>query len=107
MNTDIFFFGSFCARSHKKNQRKIRRLFKRYMLKENHMKNIKISSIYICALLLVACTNQNVYELVRQNRLQECEKLPSSAVYDECIKQHKETYDEYERKRNSPEKNNT
>lgn len=77
------------------------------MLKVNHMKNIKVLSIYICASLLVACTNQSVYEAVRQNRLQECRELASSSAYEECAKQYSETYEEYKRKRNSSEENNT
>jgi len=62
------------------------------------MKNIRILVIYICASLLVACTNQGVYNAVRESRRQECQTLPLSA-YEECVKQYSEPYDEYERKR--------
>ena len=70
------------------------------------MKNIRMSLIYILASLLIACTNQEVYDAVQENRQQECQKLPPSA-YEECAKQHSEPYDEYERERQEVlEKNN-
>ena len=77
----------------------------RYMLSVIHMKNIRISVIYICASLLIACTNQEIYDAVQENRQQECQKLPPSA-YEECIKQHSEPYDGYERRRQEALKKN-
>lgn len=71
------------------------------------MKSIRMLSVYICISLLIACTNQDVYELIRQNRLQECQKLSPYSAYEECVKQYSETYEVYEEKRDSLEKNNT
>ncbi len=62
------------------------------------MKNIRILYIFVCASLLIACTNQEVYDAVQENRQQECQNLPPSA-YEDCTEQHSEPYDEYERKR--------
>ena len=62
------------------------------------MKYIRILSIYIFVSLLIACTNQEVYKAVKENRLQECQKLPPSA-YEECTKQYGQSYEEYETER--------
>lgn len=71
------------------------------------MKNIRMLFICICASLFIACTNQGVYETLRQNQLQECRELASSSAYEKCAKQYSESYEEYDRKRNSQEGNNT
>jgi len=65
------------------------------------MKTTKIMILFIAfigAFLLSACSNKEVYNTVQKNRKQDCQKLPPS-VYEECIKQHSESFDEYERKR--------
>ncbi len=48
--------------------------------------------------LLQACSQQQVYDAVQQNRQLECQKLPDSQ-YEECMKQYSEPYKEYERER--------
>jgi hypothetical protein len=47
---------------------------------------------------LAACSQQQVYDAVQQNRQLECQKLPDSQ-YEECMKQYSEPYKEYERER--------
>jgi hypothetical protein len=50
------------------------------------------------AVLLPACSNQQLYDAIQQNRQLECQKLPG-IQYEECMKQHSQPYDEYERQR--------
>jgi len=49
-------------------------------------------------LLLMACTNQQTYEAVQQNRLQECQKLPPTAA-EKCKEQHSQSYEDYQKNR--------
>lgn len=48
--------------------------------------------------LVPACSHQQVYDAVQQNRQLECQKLPGTQ-YEECMKQFSEPYEEYERER--------
>lgn len=48
--------------------------------------------------LVQACSQQQVYDAIQQNRQLECQKLPGSQ-YEECMKQYSEPYKEYERER--------
>jgi hypothetical protein len=48
--------------------------------------------------LVQACSHQQVYDAVQQNRQFECQKLPGSQ-YEECMEQYSEPYEEYERER--------
>ena len=61
------------------------------------MKKINLSLLSLSILLLTgACTNQTVYDSVRENlQYEECQGLPASA-YDECIAQRGKSYGDYE-----------
>ena len=62
----------------------------------------RIASTWIVMLvaswLVQACSQQQVYDAVQQNRQLECQKLPGTQ-YEECMKQYSEPYKEYERER--------
>jgi len=47
---------------------------------------------------LAACSNKQIYESTQLNRQNECYKLPDAQI-DECMEQHKKSFDEYDRKR--------
>ncbi len=47
---------------------------------------------------LAACSQQQVYDAVQQNRQFECQKLPGTQ-YEECMERYSEPYEEYERER--------
>ena len=65
------------------------------------MRYIKILFLITCSSIFIACTNQEVYEAIRQNRLTECEMISPTSAYEECIEQYSESYEEYEEKRKS------
>jgi hypothetical protein len=46
-------------------------------------------------LLLPACSNKQLYEAVRENRLQDCERQPPGAVED-CKREFATDYEAYE-----------
>ncbi|SHF21212.1 hypothetical protein SAMN04487965_1642 [Microbulbifer donghaiensis] len=48
--------------------------------------------------LLAACSHQQVYDAVHQNRLQDCEKF-SGPQYRDCIQQYDQSYSDYQRER--------
>jgi hypothetical protein len=50
------------------------------------------------ALLLIACSNRQVYTAVQQNQQLQCSKLPQDR-YEECVREIDESYDDYERER--------
>jgi hypothetical protein len=52
----------------------------------------------LCALILCACSNRQVYTAIQQNQQLECQKLPGTQ-YEECMKQVSEPYDVYKRDR--------
>jgi hypothetical protein len=52
----------------------------------------------LVALVLPACSNQQIYNAVRENRLQDCERQPPGAVED-CKRDFETDYEEYERTR--------
>jgi len=51
---------------------------------------------------LPACSNQQLYEAVRENRLQDCERQPPGAV-EGCKRDFAMRYEEYERARRQQE----
>ena len=57
-----------------------------------------LSGIVVLALLLVACTHEQVYNSVQQNQQLECSKLPQ-VRYEECMKEFDESYKDYARER--------
>lgn len=56
--------------------------------------------IVVGALLasVAACSHEQVYSAVQQNRQFECSKLPQPE-YEECMRETGMSYDEYERRR--------
>lgn len=56
-------------------------------------------SVFGCSILLfTACSNRAVYESVRLNQQNECQKLPPGE-YEKCMEQHEMDYDDYQRER--------
>ena len=53
----------------------------------------------VTLVLGTACSHEQVYNAVQENRIQdECTKLPQ-AQYEECMEAYSQPYDEYERER--------
>ncbi|QIL91040.1 hypothetical protein GNX18_15610 [Microbulbifer sp. SH-1] len=52
----------------------------------------------IAATALAACSNQQLYDGIQQNRIQHCERYPDSQ-YAQCVAQYQKDYREYERER--------
>ena len=62
-------------------------------------------SLYIMiALLLMSCSNRQIYTAIQENRRLECSKLPQGQ-YEKCISEYDISYDEYEREREAAIKN--
>ncbi len=61
-----------------------------------------VLSVAIAALLasLAACSQQQIYSAVQQNRKHECEKLPA-VQYEECMNAHSQTYDAFKQDRDA------
>ena len=60
------------------------------------MKVAAISMLISCS--LSACSNQQIYTAIQENRKTECMKLPASE-YDECMEGYTKSYAEYEKER--------
>lgn len=62
------------------------------------MKQLKLVCTFLFALLVLACSNQQTYEAIQDDRLRECQKLPPAAA-DKCMQQHDLPYEDYQRER--------
>ena len=62
------------------------------------MKQYSYALLALFPMVLPACTNQEIYEAVRENRLQDCERQPPSAVED-CKRAFETDYETYEQMR--------
>ena len=50
--------------------------------------------------LLTACSNQQLYQAIQENRQQECRRTsPSPVAYEECMQAYRQSYTDYERER--------
>jgi hypothetical protein len=56
------------------------------------------------SLLLMGCSNQQIYTAVQENRRVECSKLPQ-VQFEKCMSEYNTSYDEYERQRQAVIKN--
>lgn len=52
------------------------------------------------ALLLLGCSNEQIYNAVQENQQMECSKLPQNQ-FEECVRNYDTPYAEYERARES------
>lgn len=59
---------------------------------------MRVLVLPVIAFLLTACSNQQIYNAVQENRRAECGKPPQSQ-YEECLRDYDTSYDEYERER--------
>ena len=59
---------------------------------------MKPLGIAVLAILLVACTHEQVYTAIQQNQQLECSKLPQ-VQYEQCMKNYDKSYQDYERER--------
>lgn len=59
---------------------------------------MKLSLFSIIALLLISCSNKQIYNSIQENRRTECGKLLLNQ-YKECMRNYSTTYEEYERER--------
>ena len=60
------------------------------------MRRLTVLGLLGCSIL--ACSNQQVYTAIQENRKQECMKL-AVAEYEECMLDFNRSYDEYEQER--------
>ena len=51
------------------------------------------------ALFMSACTKKQIYNAVQENRKQQCYKSPTAHHYDQCIRNHSESYEAYQQRR--------
>ena len=58
----------------------------------------------IITLLLMGCSNQQIYTAVQENRRIECSKLPQGQ-YEKCMSDYDTPYEEYERERQAARTN--
>lgn len=62
------------------------------------MKQYSYALLALFTMALPACSNQEIYEAVRENRLQDCERQPPSAIED-CKRAFETDYETYEQMR--------
>ncbi|MCB1701777.1 MAG: hypothetical protein H6985_12075 [Pseudomonadales bacterium] len=48
--------------------------------------------------MVPACSNEQVYNAIQQNRQLECQKLPGTQ-YEECMREFSQPYKDYKRER--------
>jgi hypothetical protein len=65
---------------------------------------MKTSAFFMLSLLLMGCSNQQIYTAVQENRRVECSKLPQ-VQFEKCMSEYKTSYEEYERQRQAVIKN--
>lgn len=54
--------------------------------------------VFLVLLMLTGCSNRQVYEAIRANRMQQCQAL-QGAARERCMKPYDKSYDEYQRER--------
>lgn len=59
---------------------------------------MKPGAFLTLTLLLIGCSNKQIYTAVQENRRVECSKLPQSQ-YEKCMSEYDTPYEEYERER--------
>lgn len=62
-------------------------------------KLVRNGSGLLLLVLLTACSNQQVYEAIQSNRIQECDKYPSETARQDCRDRYEASYEEYEEAR--------
>jgi hypothetical protein len=62
------------------------------------MKVINLFLFLFIALILQACSMQQIHTMIQQNQKQECQSVPNSQ-YNECMERANENYDEYSNSR--------
>ncbi len=65
------------------------------------MKNINKIVVYICFLLVIACSKGDRYDFVQENfQDDECQSMPSSSfARNECVGKYNDSYGDYEKNR--------
>ncbi len=59
---------------------------------------IRHSLCLIIAVLMVGCSNSQIYNAIQENRRFDCSKLPQNQ-YEVCLRKYDTPYAEYERER--------
>jgi hypothetical protein len=62
------------------------------------MQAMKPGVYSMIALLLMGCSNKQIYTAVQENRRVECSKLPQ-VQFKKCMSEYDTPYEEYERER--------
>lgn len=60
---------------------------------------LKLSAILLATMVLVACTNKQLYNTAQTNQKRKCQKLPDDQ-YEQCMKDANQSYEDYEQERN-------
>ena len=64
------------------------------------MKTLKsLSILSIMIFITTACSKQQIYYGLKESQKNECRKLIHQSEYEECMSQHRESYEQYEMKR--------
>ena len=59
---------------------------------------MKFTVLSMITLLLIGCSDKQIYNSVQENRRMECGKLPQNQ-YEECMRDYSTSYEDYERAR--------
>jgi hypothetical protein len=62
------------------------------------MQSLTIIIVFLALSVLCSCSNENIYEGIKQNRKNSCERL-EGAQRDECLEQYNKSYEKYKRER--------
>ena len=64
---------------------------------------MRISPVLTVSLILIGCSNEQLYTAVQENRRVECGKLPQ-VQFEECMSEYDTSYEEYYRERQAAAK---
>lgn len=62
------------------------------------MKKVFSGALIITAIFLASCSNRQVYDAIQGGEKLDCQKLPP-VQYEECMRDHGQSYEAYERDR--------
>lgn len=55
--------------------------------------------LFACSLSTIGCTSRDIYEGVRDNQRNQCNRLPGGSERDECRNARPDDYETYKKKR--------
>ena len=67
--------------------------------KQTTLNNMKYILIIIATTIVTGCSSSTAYHSMQQYQINQCQQLPSSSDYNDCIQQTKKTFNEYNKER--------